>query len=110
ARRRLRDAGQVPGQVDPCARQASWLAQTLLLQRRMRLQVGGVYEGSAAAGARSITYPCLEECEAETVRFKKKEPGYKRLVLHVDVYVMDPGDVLVVPRGAHITVGVRRLD
>ena len=69
----------------------------------MRLQVGGVYEERGHAG---LTYACVAECEAETVRFKKKEPGYMLLLLSGP----HAGSTTIVPRGANITVGVTRLD
>lgn len=78
----------------------------------MRLEVGGVYEWCEANGARPMIYACVAECVAETIRFKKQEPGYKLLILQNNhgVYAVNVGEAVVVPRGAHITVGVKRLD
>jgi len=78
----------------------------------VRLQVGSTYEWGHQS-ARSLVYLCLEECETETIRGTWKEPGYKLLCLvGADGYAytrVAPGDVLIVPQGAFITVGVRRL-
>lgn len=67
----------------------------------MRLQVGGVYQSRDG-----LVYACVQECEAETVRFKEKGPGYKLLMLDGPA----AGAVIVVPRGANVTVSVTRLD
>ncbi len=87
----------------------------------MRLEVGGVYEYGRAPNT-VVTYACVGECMAETVRKKRKKkvPGYKILVLAAkpaewwpgvpDSWEWTPGNILVIPAGAHITVGVRRLD
>ncbi len=84
----------------------------------MRLEVGGVYEYGAAPST-VVTYACVAKCMAKTVR-KKIVPGYKILVLAAkpaewwkaapDDWEWTPGNILVIPAGAHITVGVRRLD
>ena len=81
----------------------------------MKLKVGATYEWGLSNQPK-LTYLCVEECLATTVRFKKKVPGYKLLILAVDYpawfssRLYNAGDTVTVPEGAHITVGVKRLD
>ncbi len=81
----------------------------------MKLQVGTTYE-HGASNQLKVVYVCVAECEATTVRFKRKVPGYQVVVLAVDFpswwcspspYAL--GSTLVLPRDSHMTVGVRRL-
>jgi hypothetical protein len=66
------------------------------------LEVGGVYEWQG------VIFACVAECEAETARFKRKEPGYMLLILRGQL--SGDGTTLTVSRGAPITVKAKRFD
>ena len=62
-----------------------------------------------------VTFLCVAEYEAEMVRFKKKEPGYKYLVLSVvgstnDVMDFRPCDVHTCVCGANFFTKLKRID
>jgi hypothetical protein len=81
----------------------------------MKLKVGVTYEKTLDwPGSTVVTFLCLEECVAETARFKKKEPGYKFLVLAAEgvthaINDYRPGEVRTYVAGAHFFTKVRRV-
>ena len=76
---------------------------------KWRIEVGKTYETSAAYSSRSIVFTVLAECVAETVRFKKKEPGWRILVLDSTMHDVTAGHVYEWVKKANIFVGLRRL-
>lgn len=81
----------------------------------MKLQVGVTYEKTLDwPGNTVVTFVCLEECVAETVRFKKKEPAYKFLILAVGevthpINDYRPGEVRTYVTGANFFTKLRRV-
>jgi hypothetical protein len=78
----------------------------------VKLQPDGVYVWNYKHPWCQVVYVCLERCEAETVRWKKRVPGYKLFVTEVvgaGAWGMKEGQILVVPEEANVTVGVKRL-
>lgn len=75
----------------------------------MKLEPGATYETNARHRPSTIVFVVLAECETKRVRFNKREPGYRILVLDSDAPFVYAGNVYEWVKKANIFVGLRRL-
>jgi hypothetical protein len=72
-------------------------------------EVGGTFESGDHGNPRHTIFLVLAECAAETVRFKRKESGWRILILETNTSGLKAGDVFEWVKGANIFFGIRRL-